>query len=231
MMKSLKDYIYEALLESKGTMLFKMNAKNAQKAVKLQDNLRAFVKHAKSEYSLTNKSDLEKMFKDFIKYAKVDISTLKEFNITSGLDIANILIKNRENLEKDGWEFDKIKSFNETELEKQYKKWKNSSDYVEGHKLNKKEAKELDEDELTRILVIYDANDPGNEETTIEYDFTGKRGKDTDHQVNMLKVDWKYMTGLKYFDARPILLSNYLKKSDAELQKREIIDDIIGKMD
>ena len=47
----------------------------------------------------------------------------------------------------------------------------------------------------------------------------------------MLKVDWKYMTGLKYFDARPILLSNYLKKSDAELQKREITDDIIGKMD
>ena len=50
-MKSLKDYIYEALLESKGTMLFKMNAKNAQKAVKLQDALRAFVKHSKSEYS------------------------------------------------------------------------------------------------------------------------------------------------------------------------------------
>ena len=41
----------------------------------------------------------------------------------------------------------------------------------------------------------------------------------------MLKMDWCDKTGLKYYDARPILLSNYLKKSDAELAKREIVFD------
>lgn len=231
-MRNLTDFIAEALKSSNGsTSLFKMTKENAQKALNLQDKLRDFVKHSKSEYSLTSKTDLEKMFRDFIRYAHVDIATLKEFNITSGLDLANLLIENKEGLEKDGWVFTKIKSFNETELEKQYKKWKSSGDYVEGRKFDKEKVKDLEEDELKRILVVYDVNDPENEDTTIDYNFKGKRGKDTDHDVNMIKMDWKYKTHLKYFDARPILLSNYLKKTSEELKKREITDDIIGKMD
>ena len=38
-------------------------------------------------------------------------------------------------------------------------------------------------------------------------------------------MDWHDQTGLNYYDARPILLSNYLKKSEAELAKREVAFD------
>lgn len=205
--------------------IFSNHLPKAQDAANIEDAIKNFLNTTSKRYSFENKSDLDQLFKDFCKKSKIDNKLLKEFGIIDGKSIAKLITSHKEELEKDGWKFNAIKSFDETEQQKKYKAWKKSDDYVEGKKFNKADYKDADEEELERTLVVYDANDPGNDETTIEYDFYGKVGKDTSHQINMIKVDWHYGTGLKYYDARPILLSNYLKKSDAELAKREVVFD------
>lgn len=224
-MKTLVEYINENLYINEALILFKPSAKTAQDAAKIEDAIKSFFNNSDKRYSFDNKTDLQQMFKDFCSKSKISTKLLKEFGVIDGKSIARLITSHKEELEKDGWKFDAIKSFDETEQQKKYKAWKNSDDYVEGKKFVKHELKDADEEELERTLVVYDANDPGNDETTIEYDFYGKVGKDTSHQINMIKVDWHYETGLKYYDARPILLSNYLKKSDAELSKREVVFD------
>ena len=215
-MKSLVEYINENLHINEALILFKPSAKTAKNAADIEDAMKGFLQNTNKRYSFENKSDLDQLFKDFCNFAKkhyaIDNKVLKEFNVIEGKSIAKLITSNKEELEKAGWKFDAIKSFDETEQQKKYKAWKNSDDYVEGKKFVKRELKDADEEELERTLVVYDVNDPANNETTIEYDFYGKVGKDTSHQINMIKVDWKYSTGLKYYDARPILLSNYCKK-------------------
>lgn len=224
-MKSLVEYINENLYINEALILFKPSAKTAQDAAKIEDAIKSFINNSNKRYSFDNKTDLQQMFKDFCSKSKISTKLLKEFGVIDGKTIASLIIANKEKLEKDGWKFDCIKSFDETEQQKKYKAWKESDNYVKGEKFSKADLKDADEEELVRTLVVYDVNNPGNEETTIKYDFYGKMGKDTMHQINMIKVDWKYGTGLKYYDARPILLSNYLKKSDAELAKHEIVFD------
>lgn len=240
-MKSLSQFLQESQisLQSKiqeydridEALILFPNGKPFQLAAKVEDGLRNFLRHCKKRYSFNNKQDLEKLFKDYLDYTHLTWKDVKNFGIVDGASIADLIIRNKEALEKDGWKFDNISSFDETKMQKEYKKWKNSDDYVQGKRLDKSEYDDANDEDLVRTLVVYDANDPSNPETTLEYDFEGKRGKATDHQVNMIKMDWKYETGLKYYDARPILLSNYLKKSDAELEKVSAFNDVIGKMD
>lgn len=225
-MKTLVEYINENLQQiNEALILFKPTGKNAQAAAKVEDSIKNFLATAKKRYSFNNKHEIELFFNDFVKSAKLDSTLLKEFGIVDAKSLAKLLINNKEALEKEKWNISVIKSFDESELKKEYKKWKESKDYVEGKRLNKEQYKDADEEELERTMVVYYANDPGNPETTIEYNFYGKIGKDTMHQINMLKMDWHYETGLNYYDARPILLSGYLKKSDAELAKHEVVFD------
>ena len=221
-MKGLVKYINEALVSNSGTKhLFKITKDNAKNAALIEDELSSFLMHSKKRYSFTNKNDLEQFFKDFVSYSKISKDVLKEFGLISGSVIADLITKHHDELVNDGWNFKSIKSFDETEREKEYKKWKKSDDYVEGKKL--RDERELsDENELKRTLVVYDADWPGNPDTTLEYDFYGKRGKLTDHQVNMIRVDYHYRTGINYYKANTALLSNYLKKDEEALKKKEI---------
>lgn len=224
-MKSLVEFINENLQQiDESLILFKPTAKNAQDAANVEDAIKNFLNTTKKRYSFNNKHELELFFNDFVK--TTDAKILKEFGITDGKSLAKLLVDNHKKLEDDKWNLKAIKSFDESEMKKEYKKWKESKDYIEGKQLNKEQYKDADEEQLKRTLVVYYANDPGNDETTIQYDdFEGKIGKDTSHQINMLKMDWHNQTGLNYYDARPILLSNYLKKSEAELAKREVAFD------
>ena len=221
-MKSLIDFIKESQQTiNEGLVLFKFKKDLIKTQIKAEDGLKNFLKHSKKRYSFNNKTDVKNFFTDYCSYTKLTRSDLKELGITDGKDLINLIASKKDELEKEGFNLKTIKSFDETELQKEYKAWKKSDDYIEGKKFNRKEAEEESEDELKRTLVIYYSEHPGNEDTTLEYEFTGKIGKTTQHQINMFKMDWHYETGLKYYDARPILLSNYLKKSDEELAKRE----------
>lgn len=229
-MKSLVQFIQESLI-TEGFILFKPNTRNHQLAAKVEDGLRNFLKFAKTSYSFNNKADLEKFYKAFKDYAKLDISDLKEFGIVDAVTLANLIITNREKLQEAGWKLDKIKSFDESARQKEYKKWKASDDYVEGKAFSRKDAEDESEDELERTMVVYHCDDPGNDAMIREYTFKGKVTRENQRQVSMIKMDWAYQTDSDYYDARPILLSNYLKKSDAELEARTAVDDIIGKFD
>ena len=55
-------------------------------------------------------------------------------------------------------------------------------------------------------MVIYDRWNP---EEHIVKPFRGKRGKSTDHEVNMIRMDFKHEFGVKYYDCYPILFKNY----------------------
>lgn len=232
-MKSLVEFINENLQQiNEALYLFKPSAKTLQYTIKIEDGIKSFLRNTTHRYSFGNKSHLEDFFNDYYNYIndsgsedklKLDRKTLKEFGIVDGKSLAKLLIDNKEKLEKSDWNLYPIKSFDKKEIEKEYEKWKNSDDYTPGKKLDKSKYKDSSEEELKRVLVVYDRMDPGNEDTVIEYQFTGKRTKENNHQSNMRKMDWAKETGLDYWsNANTILLSNYLKKTDAELAKREI---------
>ena len=114
-MKSLVEYINENLHINEALILFKPSAKTAQDAAKIEDAIKSFINNSNKRYSFDNKTDLQQMFKDFCSKSKISTKLLKEFGVIDGKTIASLIIANKEKLEKDGWKFDCIKSFDETE--------------------------------------------------------------------------------------------------------------------
>jgi hypothetical protein len=155
---------------------------------------------------------MDVLYYDFVKFSGLPSYIFKEFGLRNSDDIKNVLMQHAEVLKELGWSFNAIKTLNDSEREKEYRQWKRSADYCAARQFRGKHNCEEPEEELKRILVIYNADDPQNAETILEYDFVGKVGKDTEHQINMLKYDFSRLTGIDYFKANPCLLSNFLNK-------------------
>lgn len=176
--------------------------------------------------NLGNKAAVKKLWERVL--AVCGYEDFVSFGIRNENAFRNVLLANADRI-IDNWPaaaISKIKNFDLSETEKKYRVWKSSDAYVKGEEF-KADAEYTDDDDLQRIMVVYDANNPGDTSTVRTYKFSGKIGKHTQETINMFKVDWKYDTGLKYFDARPCLLSHYLNKSEEELMKL-YDDDIIG---
>lgn len=235
-MKKLIEYINEALEK---VNLLKPGAKNAQEAISLIDAIRDYLKGLKEQFSLTNKQDAIKLFNGFKKDRPITVLMNKYRDILSKFDIdtpdkfVKFLYNNGETLlDKDGkykWEgqVTNILQFNPSKLESDYKEWLKSKDKVDGHKYD---DEDFDPDTVERTIVVYDRKDGRNPETTLEYPFKGMRGKQTDHQVNMIRVDWCYKCGFKlnqkYFDAYVKLKDNYEKDGPAKYDEPFEFDDI-----
>ena len=101
-----------------------------ERIMSVEDKIRSFLNITKKRYSLNSKYDIESLFNDFIKITELDLKLLKEFGIRDGKSLAKLLINNKEKLENEKWNLKAIKSFDESELKKEYKKWKESKDYV-----------------------------------------------------------------------------------------------------
>lgn len=192
--------------------IFKLNINNALQGIQLESKLQEFCNRKSKKYSFTCKNDMEVLYYDFVKFSGLPSYIFKEFGLRNSDDIKNVLIQHAEVLKKNGWLFNAIKSLNDSEREKEYRQWKRSTDYCAARQFRGKQNYEEPEEELKRILVIYNADDPQNPETVLEYDFVGKVGKDTEHQINMLRYDFSRLTGIDYFKANPCLLSNFLNK-------------------
>ena len=207
------------LFESTNGHILNLNSKNAQQGVIIEDTLKNMLKNYKSEFSITNKTDLEKFYNTFILSLKGKFGhnnsadyvrkILSEFSLGSPYSLSSFLTDNAEKMKEQNYNIEKITNFQLSKAEKAYHSWKNSDEYIEGKEI------EDDDTKLERSLIIYDANDPSDESMALEYDFKGKLGKDSEHQVNMCKVDWHYSTGGKYFDARPILASTWMKRKNS----------------
>lgn len=188
-------------------------------------------KKEKGKLSLSNKIHRKLLFDAVLE--RMGLSSTKEarqlfreYDVWNADDFANWLIFNAEFLESNSYNLKHIKDFDETERERQYKAWKESANYVPGKTYDKDDADEYDKDADTRKMLIYDVNDPANPETTLQYPLVGKVSKENSSVITNFKMNWHELTGLKYFDARPILEENYIKMGKDQLKKVEYFEDV-----
>lgn len=210
-MKNLGYYVIESsmILEAEAESLWKQSKEASEIRYKLKNY---FVSLKGKKYSLGNQTELRKIFKDFINTLTFgnytsNLTAVKKYGIATESGFAKFILDNHDNFIENKFYIDWVKQWDESEIEKEYKKWKESNKYV---------ASISDEDAEERDLVIYDRWNP---EEHIVKPFRGKRGKSTDHEVNMLRMDFKHEFGVKYYDCYPILFKNYEGHIE-ELKKR-----------
>lgn len=210
-MKNLIKFIKEALQINEAEL--ESVWKKTKDTITLQDKLKNYFNSLKGEkYSLGNQTELRKLFKNFVNTLTfgdytANISILKKYGMSTENGFAKFILNNHDEFESRKFYIDWVKQWDESEIEKEYKKWKESNKYI---------ASISDDDAEERDLVIYDRWNPENH---IVKPFKGKRGKQTDHEVNMLRMDFKYESGTKYYDCYPILYKNYENNID-NLKKR-----------
>jgi len=222
-MKTLKDTLFEtcqfsqigideSMAEPKSIWAGKAEAKI------IQDKLRNFLKGQKTKVSLTNKSELGKFFKAFVATLTFgntvkNLQVLKEYGMASEQGFASVVLGNKKEFEEKKWDTSCIKNFDLSEMEKEHQKWQKSDDYVKGTEVeDASDQGDLDD----RILIVYDRWNP---ETAEEFDIVGKRGKSTEHHVNMCRVEFGKDCDVKYYDCYPILAKNYFGHLE-EIKKR-----------
>lgn len=216
-MKSLVDYINEASTD------FQKNTIDTSKIIRIFEYCYRVNKYANNSISLNNKTDLNKFYKQLSQaaaavYLSEATKILRKFEITGPESLKKFIYENVEKFKEYHLNELIFKDFNETEAEKEYKKWKDSDEYVED--MSDEEAKNY----TGRSIVIYDRYNPA---THIIKQFDGKRGKSTDHIINMFRMDFKAKTGTKYFNCYSILFDNYIKGG----KDLEEYHDIIGEND
>lgn len=220
-MKDLIKFIKESLQINEETL--DIWNKKDPKALDILYGIKSFFNSLKGNiYSLDNKTEVKNLYNTFkgsdkhpsryLNYSyKMIVDYLNKYNLGTPEKFRGFILSNHDNFVKNKIYIDWVKQWNETEAEKEYKKAKEKGEIPDSIE---------DDDAEDRDLVIYDRWNP---EIHSVYSFTGKRGKSTDHQVNMIRMDFKYSEGVKYYDCYPILAKNYyghvedLKKR-AELQ-------------
>lgn len=210
-MKTLNQFIKESLIcEAKN--IWSLGSKEKAEMVKILDETFSELKNERI-FSLDNQEDCKKIYNTFKEHCKL-LGTptmvsdkLASYGIKDYESFRKFILGNHDQFVKYHFNIDWVLQWNETEAEKKYKEWKASKDYVE--EIDDESAEERD-------LIIYDRWNP---ETHAPYPFKGKRGKGTDHQVNMLRLEFHYDYDVKYYDCYPILAKNYYGHEE-ELKKR-----------
>lgn len=210
-MKNLIDFINECLI-MEGKDIWSLPAKDKAEMVNILDSTFQELQSDRI-YSLDNQSDCDKIYAKFKEQCKrlgtpkMIANKLAAIGIKDARTFRGFILSNHDKFEKYHFKIDWVMQWNETEAEKQFKKWKDSNDYVDA--IDDESAKE-------RYLVVYDRWDPEHHEV---YPFVGKRGKHTDHQVNMLRFKFHYDEDVKYYDCYSILFKNYIGHID-DIKKR-----------
>lgn len=160
---------------------------------------------------LENTDQCKKVFAAFesfcvIKFGGKTPEILRQVNCYTYKLFKAYMHDHAEELEKNKANLNKFIDFNLSESEKAYKKYK------------KEHPEEFDaisdDDAQERDLTIYDRYNPSNH---TNYKFVGKRGKDTEGQVNAFRQDFHYATGVKYYNCYSCLYSYYIEhKKDLE---------------
>ena len=208
LLETLNTELYTVLLEELQSVW-----KKTRETVTIQDKIKNFCTSMKGQkISLDNKQELRKVFKEFISKFTFgndaqNRTVLKKYGLATEEGFRKFILGSHNELEENKCYIDWVKQWDETEAEKEYKKAKENGEIP---------STVEDDDADDRDLVIYDRWDP---HTHAVYAFSGKRGKGTDHQVNLIRMDFKYEFGVKYYDCYPILAKNYYGHED-ELKKR-----------
>lgn len=216
-MKSLTEKLHEAMYSvilEELQSVWKGTPNNAKETIEIKDKIKEFCAGmvGKKKISLHNKQKVQKTFNAFIDKMPFgdrtrNLNILKKYGLATEEGFARFILGSHDELKKDGCYIDWVEQWDLSKAEKAYKKAKEAGEIPDP--ISDDEADERD-------LVIYDRWNPANHEV---YPFKGKRGKGTDQQVNQLRVDFRYKTGVEYYDCYPILWKNYLGKEE-ELKRR-----------
>lgn len=196
--------------------LWKPKSGYAQEAFNIQDKLKNFMKGYKGKISLTNKGERGKFFKAFIATltfgsSMKNLQVLKEYGIATEEGFAALVLGSQAELEKNKFNTSCIKNFDPSKLESELQEWKKTNGG--GHDIeDPNDQGQLDD----RILIVYSRWEP---EIAQDFPFKGKRGKSTDHDVNMARAAFGKDHDVKYYDCYPILAKNYFGHID-EIKKR-----------
>lgn len=212
--ESLLNAMYDVTILEELESVWKRTAKNAVETARIQDKFKKICDHdlKGQKISLDNKQELRKLYKLFLENIPFGNDTqkrevLKRFGLATEEGFRKWVLGSHDEMEKLGINTDWVKQWDESEAEKQYKKAKDAGEIP---------ATISDDDADDRDLVIYDRWNPS---THAVYSFKGKRGKGTDRQVNLIRMDFKYEYDVKYYDCYPILAKNYYGHEE-ELKKR-----------
>ena len=214
-MKSLKQFINESYLINEAAILDVFRPEKEAKEV--LNNIRTFCASMKGEkFSLDNSNKLKSLFNKFIERSSWPKSMVykiyRNYGLATPEGFRGFFLSNHDKLEKNNIYIDWITQFDLSEIEKQYQEYKKSSNYIKGRKGEDIDPEEIEE----RDIIVYDRWNPDTFEV---FQFTGKRTKNNEKQINMFKMDFHYDYGVKYFDCYPILSKNYFGHED-ELKKR-----------
>lgn len=220
-MKSLKEYmILEMSLFTKDEMT-DIWGKATRQVAEFVTYFEKFLNKIKKEYSIVNKQHVGYLWNIFKKEVSsmVKSNTLREFNCDTPENLGRLLGNNADLINKKlGKEYIKT---NLTKTEREYRNWKDTDEYVPLSDYDKNDPYE-DDEELGRAWCIYCNFDPGDTSLVKVFRMNGKTtDKNVMHEINMHKVDWKYETGLKYFDANPCLVEHY-RSTDKESLRQEV---------
>lgn len=209
-MKSLNQFINESIITEAIKDIWSLDSELKAEIISILN--KTFSELKNGIYSLDNKEDCKKIWsvlqeKSGAKLSNFVKDKLASYGLKDPQSFRNFILSNHDKFVKYKFNIDWVLQWNETEAEKKYKEWKDSKDYVEAVD---------DESADERDLVIYDRWNP---EIHASYPFKGKRGKGTDHQVNMIRLEFHYDFDVKYYDCYPILAKNYYGHED-ELKKR-----------
>lgn len=215
-MKNLKEFIKECYEISEAALLNVFNVKDKE-ALEVLTNIKRFCEEMKNEkVSLNDQQQLKKAFNKFIEkstWPKNMVRNIyKKYGLAHAEGFRGFFLSNHDKLEKQKINIDWIKQFDLSEIEKEYKSYKNSKDYIQGIKGEDVNEEEIEE----RDLVIYDRWNP---ETFEVFPFHGKRNKNNEKQVNLCRMDFHYDYGVNYFDCYNRLAKNYFGHEE-ELKSR-----------
>lgn len=182
-----------------------------------------------------------KIYIDQINYGNkqtvaADIENIlsERYQVTDGYSLACFLLKNV-NFFSDKRNTNAplvIKNLDLSTIGKEYEIFKNSEEFQPGELFDVNKFDPKSETKDSRILVLYDCADPKNKEKT--YFFTiprkcsGKNAEYVEYLINMHKMTYQKITKIPYFDVRPILAVNYIKKSAKFLEEKYFLQPVQG---
>lgn len=178
--------------------LFKVDASIGQLTANTEDFIKIHVSNSKTPYRLYDEKSSEKLYKDLTNRTTIEDNLMK-IGINSARKLANLIMDRAEVLKSRGWNMKNL-------LVSKGKRGRKTQQISKEVRLANTNS------DLSRVMVVYDVNNPWDRSNIIKYEFVGKHKLKDMSQLNGIKSDWAHRTGLNYMDARPIFLANYNKK-------------------
>lgn len=170
-MKPIKQFILESTRSFNEINIFK----GVNGAI-VSDEIINLLRNSSKKINLSDRKSVRNFWERLLGVTRFGNETLRSIGLRTADNLRDALLLNADKIIEMWPEAasSKIKDFNLSEHERKYRTWKKSADYVKGEDFAGKDSfADASEDELERIMVVYDANDPGNTDTVKQFKLKG----------------------------------------------------------